>query len=803
MNLKLILVCLFGTMVSMQAQNSAKPTLLETSGSISGKVIDKKTNQLLSYVNIVVKEVNKVVTGGITADNGTFLIKNLALKNYTVEIQFIGYKTVSKAISLTTESKIVNLNTIPLEEDAIELKGVEIVSEKSTIVQKIDRKIINVGKDLISAGATAGEIMNNIPSVSVDPQTNAISLRGNSNVRILIDGKPTNMDAAQILQQIPSASIKQIELITNPSAKYNPEGMSGIINIVLNKNSKLGFNGSLNNGVTFGKTPKVNSSFDLNYRAGKFNFYGNYGFNHGQYQNNGSINSQESNRESLMNFDMAFKNTSHLAKVGLDYYINDTNTFSFYTNQNISRSSVFGTTLMNYDDNTIDDLLQPFDSKSKNYSQTYNFDYKLAFKKAGHNLELEANYSENDSPEDALYTTQNLTTGNNNSFTNQIENLGKNTIVNLDYVNPLTETTKLELGLESRNDNTTNNFSLNNKYSSNFNYERSIYSAYVTLGKQWKKWNFQAGARLEQYNAEAIFKQAGEADGKFKDDILSLYPSTFITYNPSENNSFNLSFSRRVDRPSLSQVNPIREFSTPTLDSKGNPDLVPQFTNSYEINYTKKTKIGSITSGVFYRRIQDEITRVIYTNPENDTKQILSYSNFENNNAYGVEVSGNLDFKKWWSANISLDAYQKTVKGTIEATKGVFEFVSVDATLFNARISNTFKATKDLRFQLSAMYRGRDLGLQFVREPIWKMDFGTSYNILKGSGTISARFSDIFNTMQFAFNGERPYRANGHFKGETQTAYVGFNYRFGSGKNKAIQRKQRDKNETQGSGGLL
>ncbi len=314
MNLKLILVCLFGTMISMQAQNSVKPTLLENSGSISGKVIDKKSNEPLSYVNIVVKEENKVVTGGITADNGTFLIKNLALKNYTVEIQFIGYKTVSKAISLTTEGKNVNLNTISLEEDAIELKGVEVVSEKSTIVQKIDRKIINVGKDLISAGATAGEIMNNIPSVSVDPQTNAISLRGNSNVRILIDGKPTNMDAAQILQQIPSASIKQIELITNPSAKYNPEGMSGIINIVLNKNSKLGFNGSINNGVTFGKTPKVNSSLDLNYRSGKFNFYGNYGFNHGKYSNHGFINSEETNKESFLKFDMNSKNTSHLAK---------------------------------------------------------------------------------------------------------------------------------------------------------------------------------------------------------------------------------------------------------------------------------------------------------------------------------------------------------------------------------------------------------------------------------------------------------------------------------------------------------
>jgi outer membrane receptor protein involved in Fe transport len=804
MNYKLMLVCLFGTLLSMQAQNSVKPTLPDNLGSITGKVIDKKSSEPLAYVNIVVKESGKVVTGGITSEKGLFSIKNLALKSYTVEIQFIGYKTITRAISLTAEAKNENLNTVSLEEDAIELKGVEIVSEKSTIVQKIDRKVINVGKDLISAGATAGEIMNNIPSVSVDPQTNAISLRGNSNVRILIDGKPTTMDAAQVLQQIPSASIKQIELITNPSAKYNPEGMSGIINIVLNKNSKLGFNGSINNGVTFGKTPRVNSSVDLNYRSGKFNFFGNYGFNHGKNTNHGFIDSHETGKENTQIFDFNNKNTSHLAKLGFDFYINDKNTFSFYTNQSFFKGDGFGSTDVDYVNNNNIDKLQLFDNVNDDHTQTYNFDYKLNFKKEGHNLELEVNYNKSDSPENAIYTNINNTTGTIiNSFTNDIATLGKNTIVNLDYVNPLTETVKLEMGLESRNENTDNNLFRDNAFGSNFTYERSIYSAYTTLGKQWGKWNFQAGARLEQYNADALFKQAGVADGKFEDDILSIYPSTFITYNQSDNNSFNLNFSRRVDRPSISQVNPIREWSTPTVDSEGNPNLIPQFTNSFELNYTRKTKIGSITSGIFYRRIEDEITRVIFTNPTDPNKQVLSYDNFENNNAYGVEVSGNLDFKKWWSANISLDAYQKKVKGTIESTPGNFEFVTVNATNFNTRISNTFKATKDLRFQLSAMYRGRDISLQFLSDPMWKMDFGTSYNILKGSGTISARFSDVFNTMHFAFNGDRPYKSNGQFNWESQTAYLGFNYRFGSGKNKAIQRKQRDKNETQGSGGML
>ncbi|WP_339921151.1 outer membrane beta-barrel family protein [uncultured Flavobacterium sp.] len=804
MKIKLILVCLFGTLVSMQAQTSVKTSLLENPGSITGKVIDKNSNETLPYVNVIVKEGDKFITGGITSEKGNFYIKNLDLKNYTVEIQFMGYKTISTAVTLSTDKKNADLGTFALKEDAIELKGVDIVNEKSTIEQKIDRKIINVGKDLISAGATASEIMNNIPSVSVDPQTKTISLRGNSNVRVLIDGKPSNIDASQLLQQIPSSSIKQIELITNPSAKYNPEGMSGIINIVLNKNSKIGLNGSINNGVTFGKTPKINSAFDLNYRNGKFNFYGNYGLNHGKNNNYGFIKSEQENKQNTQLFQFNNLTTSHLAKVGVDYYINDNNTVSFYTNQSFYNGKGFGSTDVDYVNNASTDLLQLFTSDSKNHSQTYNFDYKIKFKKEGHSLELEANYNENDDPENAVYTNLNRDSKSLiNSFTNDVTTLGKNSIINLDYVNPLTETTKLELGLEARDESTANNLFRDNAYSSDFTYDRTIYSAYATLGKQWKKWSFQAGARLEQYNVEAIFKQASAADGQFKDDILSIYPSTFLSYNPGENNSFNLSFSRRVDRPSIGQVNPIREWSTATIDSEGNPNLIPQFTNSFELNYTRKTKIGSITSGMFYRRIEDEITRVIFTNPENPNKQVLSFDNFENNNAYGIEVSGNLDFKKWWSANISVDAYQKKVKGTVESAPGTYEFIEVNATTFNARINNTFKATKDLRFQLFGMYQGRDQNLQFDRATMWKMDIGSSYNILKGSGTISARFSDIFNSMNFAFAGDRPYKANGQFNWESQSVYLGFNYRFGSGKNKAIQRKQRDKNETQGGGGLL
>ena len=757
-------------------------------GVLSGKVVDKVSNIPISYASIEIKEGEKIINGVVTNEQGDFSIKNIPLKSYTIEVQFIGYKKYTSQIEFSNTRKTISLKIV-LEEEVTELKGVDVINERSIIEQKIDRKVINIGKDLLSAGATAVEIMNNIPSVSVDPQTNAISLRGNSNVRILIDGKPTTIEASQLLQQIPSSSIKQIELITNPSAKYNPEGMSGIINIVLNKNSKIGFNGSINNGVTFGRTPKLNSSFDMNYKTGKWNMYGNYGLNTGKNSNFGFVKITEIGEENYQDFRFENTNTSHLAKIGFDFYLNEKSTLSFYTIQNFFNGKGKSSTAVDYLNSSEADVLQLFNNKNDNYTQTYNLDYKKDFKKEGSFIELEVNYNNNDKIEDAIFVSPNAT--------NYITNKGNNSLINLDYVNPLSETSKLELGLESRIENTQNSFIKDGFYNSDFTYERNIYSAYVTFSKQWGKWSAQAGTRFEKYYAYADFKKIGEDNANFNDDLFTLYPSGYINYSPSETNSFNFSVSRRVDRPSIGQVNPIREWSTPQVDSEGNPELFPQFTNSFEINYTRKTKIGSITSGVFYRKIFDEITRTLFENPNNSEKLILSYSNLNDNDAYGVEVSGNLDFTKWFSSNISFDAYSKKTKGVVED-----EFVEVNVIIFNARINNTFKASKKLRFQLFGMYRGNDLGLQFLRKPMWKIDFGSSYTVLKGSGTITARFSDVFNTMNFAFEGTKPKRQNGQFNWESQTVYIGFNYRFGTSKNKALQRKERDKNETQGSSGF-
>src|SRR5690606_34308228 len=316
----------------------------------------------------------------------------------------------------------------------------------TTIEQKVDRKVINVGKDLTTTGATASEIMNNIPSVNVDAQTGELTLRGNSNVRVMVDGKLSNVPVAQLLKQIPSTSIKSIELITNPSAKYNPEGMSGIINIVLHKNANIGFNGNINLGLTMAEEAKFNSSIDLNYRNGKFNFYGNYGNNIGKWVNDGEIHRLDDGMR--QNFDILNNNKSHLYKLGVDFYLDERNTLSFFTNQNIFDGKGDFITEISYPD-PARDVTQFYDDISDNLSQQYNFDYKLDFAKEGHNIELEADHNRYDSGQDSYYSS----IGNvvYPDYMDMVDTDRKQTTVNLDYVNPLDSISNLELGLESRN----------------------------------------------------------------------------------------------------------------------------------------------------------------------------------------------------------------------------------------------------------------------------------------------------------------------------------------------------------------
>jgi len=803
MKLKLLFLSFLMSVFAANAQNNS---------SITGNVSDKQ-NVPIAYATITVKDAGKVVTGSITDDKGNFEVKGLAPKNYTVEIQFIGYKPYTSQANLASGEKTIALKRIVLADESTQLEGVEIVQERSTIEQKIDRKVINVGRDLTTAGATASEIMNNIPSVNVD-QDGKISLRGNQNVRVLVDGRPTNIDPAQLLKQIPSTSIKKIELITNPSAKYNPEGMSGIINIVLNKNANDGFNGSLNSGITFAKEPKFNNSLDMNYRTGKVNFFGNGGSNFGKRLNEGEI--YRFDNDSRQDLDIINDDKSYLYKLGMDFYINDNNTLSFYTNQNHSDGNGNVNTDINYLSFTQPRVLQFAKYNTDNKSGAYNVAFKHKFKKEGHTLDFEGNYNDYDQTQKANFNTTTFKTPEQNVvYDDNIRDQRKLTTLNLDYINPLSEKSTLELGAEARLTRTENDYLTGNpailpisSRASNYTYDIDIYSAYATFGQKFEKFSYQLGARFESYKAKANLNKGATV---FEDEYITLYPSAYMTYNLNDKNMFQLSYSRRVDRPSLEQTKPIREFSTPLVTSLGNQELEPQFTNSVELNYTKTIEKGSITAGVYYRLIDNEINRVLYPNEATENKDdlIMSFDNFDNNTAFGFELSANYKITKWWDVQPSIDFSSISQKGLVSVlragTDDEFDFITkeIDANAFNARVNSNFKVTKSLSFLLFGFYRGGVDGVQSNSHEMYKMDMGGRYAMMSNKLSFSLRFNDVFNTMKYAFDSTNPYPNRGQFTWESQSLYFGINYMFGGGKNRAMQRKYREDNTKQGGGGMF
>ena len=810
---------------SIHAQDKTLPKI----GTVTGKVLDVNLQQPLPYVNVVIKDVNQnIITGGITSEDGSFNVNQIPLGKSIVSIEFLGYKTESKNIEITNSNKNINLGTINLSESAESLEEVTVVAETSTIQQKIDRKVITIGKDLQTAGANASDIMNNIPSVNVDQQTGNISLRGNENVRVMVDGKLSNVPIAQLLKQIPSTAIKSIELITNPSAKYNPEGMSGIINIKLHKNTKLGFNGNLNIGLTNEVYAKFNSSIDLNYRNGKFNFYGSYGNNIGKYDNFGYID--QSNDNSRQDFQFFNNNKSHLFKVGVDYYLNDNNTLSFFTNQNIFEGNGVGTTNLSFPDQNLYQR-QIFGSDSENNSGQYNFVYKHLFKDENETLDIEVDYNDFTNTEVADFNYINFSfPPDYNDF---VDTERDQTTINVDYVKPINEDSKLEIGAEARLFNTDLGYkSTGQTFSSTgtiiptpstaFDYKRDIFSAYITFGKTInEKWSYQVGARAEQVKVEAealnMFTDGTTQVLPFTNDYFQIYPSAFLTYAASDKNSYQFSLSRRVDRPGLQQVNPIREWSTPRVSSFGNTELQPQFTNSAEANYTRQLKKGSITAGVFYRIIEDNINRFVAIDRTNISagNSILSYDNFDNTSAYGIELSSNYRPTKWWNFNASFDLYSQSQTGITEfidandlstATVDDIETrkTEVENLVWNFRMFNNFKATKNLSLSLFAMYRGEEQGVQFLRKPMYFVNTGIRYSFMENNrATLSINYNDIFNTMRFEFDTDTPYPSTGQFNWESNTWNVALSYRFGGGKYRALQRKQRDDNESSGGGGFM
>ena len=790
-------------------------------GTINGQVIDSNLGEPLAYVNVIIKTISgKFISGEYTNEEGYFEIENINENTFIIYVQYIGYTTLEKKVVINKDAKITDLGILNLEQNNTTLDEITIIAETSSIQQKADRKVITIGKDLATSG-TASELMVGIPSVNVDVQTGDISLRGNSNVQIMVDGKLSNIPTAQLLKQIPSTAIKSIELITNPSAKYNPEGMSGLINIVLYKNTMLGFNSSISTGISHEKSTKTNNSVISNYRNGKINIFANYSNNISKNINNGIVQRPANNSEQL--FEFTDKSKNNLVKFGLDYYINNNQIISVFTNQNKSVLENSGVTNAIYTNNALFNQTQLWTNNGDDSTSQYNLDYKINFNDDGHNLELEIDHNNYSGSSVANFL---FPVGATTDYIDFNKTNRKRTTLNIDYANSVSENSKIELGLQANIFKSlivyeSTGFSFNSAGVNaatpniNFDYIRDIYSIYGNYNTNINKWSYQLGLRVENVDviATAVQTNATNTNSKntFTNSYFELYPSAYITYKFSEKSAFQLNYSRRVDRPGIGQINPIKEWSTPLVSSYGNSNLIPQFTNSLEFNYTRSLENGSVTFGTFFRGISDEINRALFIDRSdvNSGRLIFTHDNFDNSTAYGVELSSSYKPYNWWRLNGSFDLYSQILKGIAEKLSAPLETAtindiitetnSVDNIAWNFRLYNNFKINEKITFTAFGFYQGRNSNLQYDVKPMFYVNIGSRISFAKGKGSVNLNYNDIFNTMKFRFKGTKPYVQEGEFNWESNTVYLGINYRFGSTQFSAKSRKKRANDEKEGT----
>ncbi len=766
-------------------------------GEIKGKVIDEKSKKAIPYVSIVCKNIKQeIITGNISDKRGSFKVKKLPLGNLILEIQSVGYKTIKKKVNLSATTAKINLGTIVLEESNTTLDTVEVTGEKAVFVQKIDKKIYNVDKDLNAAGTNALQLFQNIPSLDVDPVNGTVSMRG-SNVTILVDGRPSNLDNDQLLKQIRSNSIKQVELITNPSSKYNPEGKSGLINIVLKKNTQIGFNGTVSAGVEHSKNTRPDFFFQANYKTGNVNFYGNYSYDFGDYATIFSYDRLDI--DLFQNLDFLSKPNNHNFRIGADITFDENNTLSVFTSQGFNPYEFeTKTTILE------NDLLISNSSYFSDYGlndQTYNIGYLRNLDEKGQQLEFEVNYSTYGEPEEA----KNTDLLNDNSilnFNSSIAHTRKLWLINLDYTKPLQDG-KLELGLEYRKRDIVNTINTNQQIQINpttiqpfgntdLTYQRDIFSGYVNFNKTFGKFSFQSGLRLEQLQLDAFFTNPTQGNSDIKQDVFSIYPTLFLMYEVTKDDTFQVSYSRRVGRPSIYHVYSILEFYSPLTVSVGNPNLRQEFTNSVEFNYTKNFKKGFLSLGTFYRRTNDHIGSLVQSDPLNPDRQSRTFINYEYADNFGMDVSGRYKPLKWWSISPSLETYVQQSQGFLNN-----RLENVTNTNIKSRISNSFTVSKKISFQLDAIHRGKNVTIQRTVAPYTYFSLSSRLSLFNGNGSLNIRVNDIFDSLNFNIISNNPFPQDINYDLELDLIYVGFTYNFGSGKNRERERKQRDDNEKQ------
>lgn len=763
--------------------------------TLKGKVLNETTKAPLDYATVsLYKEDKTLADGTITDEKGRFSIVTQPGRYY-IEVEFLSYnkKTITDIV-LTKEKQWVDLGDILLTENSMMLEEVEVVAEKSQMELKLDKRVFNVGKDLANTGNNASEILENVPSVSVDVDGN-VSLRGSENVRILIDGKPSGLvgiSGTDALKQMQGDMIQSVEVITNPSARYDAEGEVGIINIVLKKGKKKGVNGSFS--LTAGYPENFGASYSLNLRRKQFNFFSNFGVNYRNGPGNG-YNYQDFYNNGLLDSRSEVDRThergglSGNIQLGTDWYINEQNILTASILTKYSAGDNLATVTYNDFDaglNLLNRTVRINDEEETKINGEAALSYQRLFTTEEHKLTVDFKYIQGDDTEIGTYdetsTTVNPIFQRSESSEDQV-----NWFVQTDYVHPLGKDGKFEAGLKASVRTIQNDFKVENFLGENnwevvpdfFNklrYDENIYAAYLMYGNKWNNISYQFGLRTEYSDITTALLLTNEVNPR---TYLNWFPSAHFTYELSETDQFQVSYSRRLSRPRFWYLLPFFTYSDNRNLFTGNPDLDPEYTDSYEVGYLKYFEKGSFLSSVYYRYRTGVIERVTSINANGTTLRLPI--NLSSQDAYGVEMNISYELLKWWKLNANFNFYRAISEGLYEG-----QTLTSDTYTWQTRANSRMTILKDITFQTSFNYRAPNETTQGRTLAFYSVDTGLSKDILKGKGTLTFSVKDVFNTRKWRSITDLPetYYAESSFQWRARQFLLTFNYRLNQKKSR-------------------
>ena len=786
---------------------------------ITGNIVDSKTNEPLEYATVVLNnQKTKQLSGGITDEKGNFNIKiNPGI--YDISFEFISFKTIN--LPNKTINSSINFGTIKLSEDSDKLDEIVIIAEKSTVEIRLDKRIYNVGKDMTVKGGSASDVLDNVPSVDVDVEGN-VSLRGNENVRILIDGKPSalvGLSGTDALRQLPADAIERVEVVTSPSARYDAEGTAGILNIILRKGIATGLNGSMN--ATIGDPKQYRIASNVNYRTKKINFFTNLGYRNssgpGKYLTNLTIFENESiNSLRIEDRDFERNRNGYNINLGLEYFLSTKSSITgtyFYRdsdNQNLSTNSisVFDiNNILEFSDVRVqnEDEIDKTSQISLNYTNNIN--------NSGHKLTIDIQHSDSEETETALIEDS-LALENNTTIENS-----KNTLIQTDYVLPIGENIQFELGYRGDFQDLNSNFLVNRTPELDFNpsnnliFKQNVNAIYSQFGSKINKFSYLLGLRTEITDVKVRLTNTNE---NFDYNYSELFPTINFGFERTEDQSFTLGYSRRLRRPRYWYLNPFESRNSQNIIYKGNPGLIPTFTNSFDLGFLQKIGKLTLNSSIYYQHSVNAIQRVSrdeirLLDGVNQVITIREPINLASEDRYGFELTANYNPSKKVRLSGSFNVFQQESKGvyeynkfTVDDTSGLIsstpeiqDLGNINSSWFS-RFNATFSLPWDMQMQNRLSYRGPRYTAQSESKGIFSTNVAISKDLFSDKGTLVLNVSDLFNSRKwkstnFNPNKENPTSVNyQESQWRVRQVSLNFTYRFNQKKN---QERERGGNE--------